>query len=288
MPLGISNKARNIAPSATLAMDAKAKAMPIIKRWLYSDKDIFIREVVSNGCDAIVKQKMSHPDTTDDYRVLVTLDEAAGEIRFDDNGIGMEMPLTRVLFGMEREGFSVDRSALKELGVLFSSEMEQCREKVITLTGGVEFNVNSPKQLGEVLFDRLKLPSPTRKSKAGAWSTSADVLEALDHPAIEPLLQYRKLAKLMGTYIEGLSRLVDATGRIHTTFDQTSTVTGRISSVDPNLQNIPVRSEEGREIRRAFVAREGCVLLDADYSQIELRVLAHLSGDPAMAQDACA
>jgi len=197
----------------------------------------------------------------------------------------MEMPLTRVLFGMEREGFSVDRNALKELGALFSAEMEQCREKVITLTGGVEFNVNSPKQLGEVLFDRLKLTSPARKSKAGAWSTSADVLEALDHPAIEPLLQYRKLAKLMGTYIEGLSRLVDATGRIHTTFDQTSTVTGRISSVEPNLQNIPVRSEEGREIRRAFVAREGCVLLDADYSQIELRVLAHLSGDPAM-QDA--
>ncbi|HNW87521.1 MAG TPA: DNA polymerase I [Candidatus Limiplasma sp.] len=194
----------------------------------------------------------------------------------------MEMPLTRVLFAMEREGFSVDKAALAELGVQFGAEIERCRAQVIALTGGQEFNVNSPKQLGEVLFDRLKLPSPVKKSKAGAWSTSADVLETLDHPSIEPLLHYRKLTKLVGTYIEGLSKLVDDTGRIHTTFDQTSTVTGRISSVEPNLQNIPVRSEEGREIRRAFVAREGCVLLDADYSQIELRVLAHLSGDPAM------
>ena len=197
----------------------------------------------------------------------------------------MEMPLTQVLFAMEQEGFSVDKAALLELGTLFSAELERCRSQVIALTGGEEFNVNSPKQLGEVLFDRLKLPSPVKRSKGGAWSTSADVLEGVEHPAIEPLLRYRKLSKLMGTYIEGLSRLVDATGRIHTTFDQTSTVTGRISSVDPNLQNIPVRSDEGREIRRAFVAKEGCLLLDADYSQIELRVLAHLSGDPAM-QDA--
>ena len=194
----------------------------------------------------------------------------------------MEMPLTRVLFAMEQEGFSVDKAALAELGAQFTTEIERCRAEVIALTGGEEFNVNSPKQLGEVLFDRLKLESPARRSKGGAWSTSADVLEAVEHPAIEPLLRFRKLTKLTGTYIEGLSKLVDATGRIHTTFDQTGTVTGRISSIEPNLQNIPVRSEEGREIRRAFVAREGCVLLDADYSQIELRVLAHLSGDPAM------
>ncbi len=197
----------------------------------------------------------------------------------------MEMPLTRVLFVMEREGFSVDKSALAELGEQFSVRIERCRAEVIAQTGGVDFNLNSPKQLGEVLFNRLGLASPGRKGKAGAWSTSADVLETLDHPAIGPLLTYRKLTKLTNTYIEGLSRLVDATGRIHTTFDQTATVTGRISSVEPNLQNIPVRSDEGREIRRAFVAKEGCVLLDADYSQIELRVLAHLSGDPAM-QDA--
>ena len=194
----------------------------------------------------------------------------------------MEMPLTGVLFAMEQEGFSVDKAALAELGAQFTAEVERCRAEVIRLTGGDEFNVNSPKQLGEVLFERLKLAAVGKRGKAGAYSTSADVLESLEHPAIEPLQTYRKLTKLVGTYIEGLTRLVDATGRIHTTFDQTSTVTGRISSVDPNLQNIPVRTEEGREIRKAFVAREGCLLLDADYSQIELRVLAHLSGDPAM------
>jgi DNA polymerase-1 len=194
----------------------------------------------------------------------------------------MEQPLTRVLFAMEREGFSVDKAALAELGTLFGAEIERCRAEVIRLTGGEEFNVNSPRQLGEVLFEKLGLAATGRRGKAGAYSTSADVLEAIDHPAIQPLLTYRKLTKLVGTYIEGLTKLVDASGRIHTTFDQTGTVTGRISSVDPNLQNIPVRSEEGREIRKAFVAREGCVLLDADYSQIELRVLAHLSGDPAM------
>ncbi len=194
----------------------------------------------------------------------------------------MELPLTRVLYAMEQEGFSVDKAALAELGALFTAEIERCRAEVIRLTGGEEFNVNSPRQLGEVLFEKLGLTAGGRRGKAGAYSTSADVLEALDHPAIEPLLKYRKLTKLVGTYIEGLTRLVDTTGRIHTTFDQTSTVTGRISSIDPNLQNIPVRSEEGREIRKAFVAREGCQLLDADYSQIELRVLAHLSGDPAM------
>lgn len=198
----------------------------------------------------------------------------------------MEQPLTRVLFSMEREGFSVDRATIDELGRQFSTEIESLRQQVYDLTGETEFNLNSPKQLGEVLFDKLGLPAG-KKGKAGACSTDASVLEGLAdyHPAIEPLLRYRKLSKLQSTYIEGLARLTDKQGRVHTTFDQTSTLTGRISSLEPNLQNIPVRSEEGREIRKAFVAREGCVLLDADYSQIELRVLAHLSGDLAM-QDA--
>ena len=196
----------------------------------------------------------------------------------------MEAPLTRVLFDMEREGFGVDLAVLDELGAQFSAELERCRTEVVTLAGGEDFNLNSPKQLGDVLFTKLRLPSP-KKPKNGVYSTAADVLEAIDHPLIEPLLRYRKLSKLQGTYIDGLRKLRDAAGRVHTTFDQTATVTGRISSLEPNLQNIPVRSDEGREIRKAFVAREGCVLLDADYSQIELRVLAHLSGDPAM-QDA--
>lgn len=195
----------------------------------------------------------------------------------------MEQPLTRVLFNMEREGFLVDGKVLDELGAWFSREVEECREAVYRLTGVPDFNLNSPKQLGEVLFDKLGLPAPQKKSQRG-YSTSAEVLESLIpyHPAIEPLLRYRKMSKLQSTYIEGLQKLCGRDGRVHTTFDQTATVTGRISSLEPNLQNIPIRTEEGREIRRAFVAKEGCVLLDADYSQIELRVLAHLSGDPAM------
>ena len=196
---------------------------------------------------------------------------------------GMEQPLTMVLFEMEREGFGMDVLTLDELGRQFSGEIETLRQEVLRLTGGVEFNLNSPKQLGEVLFDRLGLPAG-KKGKAGAYSTDASVLERLSelHPSVEPLLRYRKLSKLQSTYIEGLRKQVDKTGRVHTTFDQTAAVTGRISSMEPNLQNIPVRSEEGREIRKAFVAREGFQLLDADYSQIELRVLAHLSEDPAM------
>ena len=195
----------------------------------------------------------------------------------------MEQPLTRVLFGMEREGFLVDERVLSELSAWFTREIEECREAVYTLTGVRDFNLNSPKQLGEVLFDKLGLPAPQKKSQRG-YSTTAEVLENLApyHPAIEPLLRYRKMAKLQSTYIEGLQKLRGRDGRVRTTFDQTATVTGRISSTEPNLQNIPVRTEEGREIRRAFVAGEGNVLLDADYSQIELRVLAHMSGDSAM------
>ncbi|MBP3645744.1 MAG: DNA polymerase I [Clostridia bacterium] len=196
---------------------------------------------------------------------------------------GIEQPLTRVLFEMEREGFLVDADVLEDLGEWFSSEVSACREAVYSLTGERDFNLNSPRQLGEVLFDKLKLPPPAKKGATG-YSTSAEVLENLIpyHPAIEPLLRYRKMAKLQSTYIDGLKKLRGADGRVHTTFDQTATVTGRISSLEPNLQNIPIRTEEGREIRRAFVAGEGNILLDADYSQIELRVLAHMSGDPAM------
>lgn len=198
----------------------------------------------------------------------------------------MEQPLTRVLNSMEREGFGVDIAALDELGQQFTTEIEGLRQDVYRLTDSHDFNLNSPKQLGEILFEKLGLPAG-KKGKSGTYSTDASVLEGLVdlHPAIEPLLRYRKLSKLQSTYVEGLSRVVDQRGRVHTTFDQTATLTGRISSLEPNLQNIPVRSEEGREIRKAFVARQGYLLLDADYSQIELRVLAHLSGDSAM-QDA--
>lgn len=194
----------------------------------------------------------------------------------------IELPLVRVLFDMEAEGFQVDKEPLIDMGQRFSEQTKQLQEEIYALTGVKGFNINSPQQLGRVLFEDLKLPSG-RKTRTG-YSTDADTLEGLKalHPAIDKILEYRQIVKLNGTYIEGLLRKVDATGRIHTTFDQVGTATGRISSIEPNLQNIPVRTLMGREIRRAFVAKPGCVLVDGDYSQIELRVLAHMSGDEAM------
>ncbi len=230
-----------------------------------------------------VEDEPAPPDAWDVYRLF-----AAQQGRLAAQGLAellsdIELPLTDTLFHMERVGFCVDGQVLVALGKVFQQELEASRDAVYRLTGVEGFNLNSPRQLGEVLFEKLGLPAG-KKSKQGAYSTDAEVLEKLLplHPAIEPLLSYRKLSKLMGTYIDGLQKLIDPSGRVHTTFDQTAAVTGRISSLEPNLQNIPVRTPEGREIRKAFVAREGCVLLDADYSQIELRVLAHLSGDPAM------
>jgi DNA polymerase-1 len=195
----------------------------------------------------------------------------------------VEGPLVGVLFHMEREGFRADTDVLTELGGEYAYQIERLKAEVYRLTGVDGFNLNSPQQLGKVLFEVLALKHG-KKSKSGAYSTGADILENLigEHPSIPSILDYRRLSKLNSTYIEGLLRLTDADGRIHTTFDQTATATGRISSNEPNLQNIPVRTDIGREIRRAFIPRDGWLLLDADYSQIELRILAHFSGDPAM------
>ena len=194
----------------------------------------------------------------------------------------MELPLMGVLLSMEREGFMVDRKFLEEMGVELTAAETRLREEIIAETGGVPFNLNSTRQLGEVLFERLKLPSGRKTSRG--WSTDADTLESLrgQHPAIEKLLEYRRVTKLNATYIVGLTEKIDRDGRVRSLFDQTATVTGRLSSNEPNLQNIPVRTEEGRRIRRAFIARPGWLLVDADYSQIELRILAHLSGDENM------
>ena len=195
----------------------------------------------------------------------------------------VEMPLSFVLFRMEIAGFSVNAEKLRELGKKYTAEIEACRRAVITATGGHSFNLNSPQQLGEVLFEQMNLPHGKKTTKG--YSTSAEVLEGLRFDApdvIEPLLRYRQLTKLNGTYVEGLLPLIDREGRVHSYFDQVATATGRISSSEPNLQNIPVRSEEGKEIREAFLPRKGWILLDADYSQIELRLMAHFSGDTAL------
>ncbi|WP_276948477.1 DNA polymerase I [Acetatifactor muris] len=190
----------------------------------------------------------------------------------------MEMPLSLVLYDMEREGVEVRREELKAYGDALVAGIEEL-EKAIHSQTGVEFNINSPKQLGEVLFDTMKLPGG-KKTKTG-YSTAADVLEKLaqEAPVVKDILEYRQLTKLKSTYADGLAAYIGEDRRIHTNFNQTITATGRISSTEPNLQNIPMRMELGRRIRKVFVPKEGCIFMDADYSQIELRVLAHMSGD---------
>ena len=190
----------------------------------------------------------------------------------------IEMPLTYVLYDMEKEGILVKPEELKAYGEALTGRISELEQKVYA-EAGEEFNLNSPKQLGEILFDKLKLPGG-KKTKTG-YSTAADVLEKMaeDHPIVADVLEYRGLAKLKSTYADGLSAFIGEDDRIHSTFNQTITATGRISSTDPNLQNIPMRMELGRKIRKVFVPREGCIFTDADYSQIELRILAHMSGD---------
>lgn len=192
----------------------------------------------------------------------------------------IEMPLSLVLSNMEKEGFLVDAEGIRKFGESLTVRIADL-EKSVYEAVGYEFNLNSPKQLADALFVKLGLPAK-KKTKSG-FSTSAEVLEELKefHP-VGDLLEYRQLAKLKSTYVEGLLAVISDDGRIHSTFNQTETRTGRISSSEPNLQNIPVRKELGRELRKFFVAREGCVLVDADYSQIELRVLSHMANDRRM------
>jgi len=192
-----------------------------------------------------------------------------------------ELPLALVLAEMERDGVAVDAAGIAAFGESLQSEITALQKLVWDMVG-YEFNLNSPKQLAKALFEDLGLPSG-KKTKSG-YSTNADVLEKLreDYPVVDALLQYRSLAKLSSTYCEGLLKVVGEDGRIHSCFNQTETRTGRISSAEPNLQNIPVRQELGRELRRFFRAREGWQLVDADYSQIELRVLAHMADEPTM------
>ncbi len=195
----------------------------------------------------------------------------------------IEIPLARVLASMEREGFLVDREGIENYNDILSSKSEEKLKNIYDMAG-CEFNVNSPKQLSEVLFDEDKLNLPHGKKTKNGYSTNAEVLEGLrdKHPVINEILEYRGLTKLKSTYCEGLLKVIDNDGRIHSTLNQTETRTGRISSAEPNLQNIPVRTEQGRELRKFFVAKEGFALVDADYSQIELRVLASLANDETM------
>lgn len=193
----------------------------------------------------------------------------------------IEIPLAKVLTAMEREGVKVDVEGIKRFGEQISKKAEDISREIYDYAGG-EFNIGSPKQLGTVLFEKLELPG-SKKTKTG-YSTNAEVLESIadKHPIVPLITEYRALTKLQNTYVTGLLKVVGEDGRVHSTFKQTETRTGRISSAEPNIQNIPVRTPLGREMRRFFTAKDGYLLIDADYSQIELRVLAHISGDETM------
>ena len=221
----------------------------------------------------------------EDCACLAPLHEALSEEIYKNKQEALlqdiEMPLSEVLASMEMYGFEVDTAALTEYGKMLDEKIEDY-QNVIYHLAGEQFNINSPKQLGEVLFEHLGLPAK-KKTKTG-YSTNADVLESLrgKHEIIDAILEYRKVAKLKSTYVDGLLKVVGRDGRIHSHFNQTDTRTGRLSSTEPNLQNIPVRTELGSRLRAFFRAKDGYTLVDADYSQIELRVLAHISGDEYM------
>lgn len=217
------------------------------------------------------------------YNVLTQKMKEAGSIDLFNK---IEMPLTEVLASMQYEGIYIDKQELLDFGKELQEKIDILIQEIYELTGE-EFNINSTKQLGEILFEKLKLTAK-KKTKTG-YSTDVDVLEKIkyEHPVIEKILEYRQLQKLNSTYVEGLIPYIDETGRIHSKFHQTVTTTGRISSTDPNLQNIPTRMELGRKLRKVFKPEQGYIFVDADYSQIELRVLAHISEDKNMIEAFC-
>ena len=211
-------------------------------------------------------------------QAAVCLQQKLEETQMDRLMREIEMPLTLVLFSMEEEGIRVNPEALKDYGEALSGKITELEQEIYS-EAGCEFNINSPKQLGEILFEKMGLPGG-KKTKTG-YSTAADVLEKLsgEYPVVKHILEYRRLTKLKSTYADGLAAYIEDENRIHSTFNQTITATGRISSTEPNLQNIPIRMELGRQIRKVFIPKDGYCFMDADYSQIELRVLASMSGD---------
>lgn len=235
--------------------------------------------------DLEVQKEYAVEDADITLRLKHILEPQLPEVKADKLLVEMEMPLMMVLTEMEVEGIRVDAEVLEEQSKKISKEIETIENKIFELTDE-EFNLNSPKQLGEILFDKLKLDPKAKKTKTGQYKTGEEVLVKLKerHEIIQNILDYRQLQKLRSTYVDALPKEIrTTTGRVHTTFVQTTAATGRLASNNPNLQNIPIRSEQGRQIRKAFVARdENHVLLSADYSQIELRIIAELSQDPAM------
>ena len=254
----------------------------------------YMKELVPGAAELLGKTKINELDVEDKQisllacyqshvalhsmpMMLERLHEEEMERLFEE----IEMPLVYTLAGMEKEGIRADAGILKEYAQELGEKIQELEQEIYT-EAGENFNINSPKQLGNILFEKLQLPG-SKKTKSG-YSTAADILENLapDYPIVQKVLDYRQVAKLKSTYADGLAAFIGEDGRIHGTFHQTVTATGRISSTDPNLQNIPIRTEMGRLFRKVFLPKEGCIFVDADYSQIELRVLAALSGDEAL------
>ncbi len=230
-------------------------------------------DIMGDGDELMIKAAALLPKL---YKLFT---EEIRKIGMEDLLYKLEMPLIQILASMEELGFRIDSGKLEEIGSKFKTEIQIVQEEIYKMAEE-EFNINSPKQLGKILFEKLDLPV-VKRTKTG-YSTNAEVLEELNdkHPIIEKITYYRQLTKLFSTYIEGLKAVIDTDGKIHSSFNQTVTTTGRLSSTEPNLQNIPVKYEMGREIRKIFIPdNEDCMILSADYSQIELRVLAHIAGD---------
>ena len=258
-------------------------------------RTIHIEELIGTGRQQKNMRELP-PDEICDYacedadvtlRLYPILREKMAECDVTDVFAKIEMPLLPVLARIEQNGVRLDTETLRQTGDDFRARLQTLEEEVYALAGH-EFTITSPKQVGTVLFEELKISEKARKTKTGQYSTSEEVLETLrdKHPIVEKILAHRALKKLLSTYVEALPRLINTrTGRIHTSFNQAVTATGRLSSSNPNLQNIPVRGEDGREIRKAFVPDEDCTFFSADYSQIELRIMAHLSGDEHMIAD---
>lgn len=263
----------------------QSMAMDYLQRQINSFEDIYKKEKIKekivsavdmNTAEGVLSNEIK--TIKDAYPILKEkIDSLDERTLFYD----IELPLSEALADMEFIGFKVDRDELLRLGDEYDELIKE-KERIIFSLAGEEFNINSPKKLSEILFDKLGI-KPIKKTKTG-YSTDAEVLEKLSdkHPIADQIVEYRTYQKLKSTYIDGLKDLIDETGRIHSYFNQTNTATGRISSQDPNLQNIPIRTEAGRKIRKAFVSEEGYTLVDSDYSQIELRILAYIANDEKM------
>jgi DNA polymerase-1 len=258
-------------------------------------RTIHIEELIGNKGKDQLNMRQASLDLLVDYaaedadvalKLKNVFEKMIEENNFSDLFYKIEMPLVTVLADMEEAGVRLDIPALKESSLVLTKYLSEIEQEVFQMAGK-EFNIASPKMVGEILFDHLKIVENSKKTKSGQYTTNEDVLESLKskHPVVEKILEYRKVKKLLTTYIDALPTLISPIDRkVHTTYNQATTSTGRLSSTNPNLQNIPIKDEEGKEIRRAFIPDDGCYFMSVDYSQIELRIMAHLSGDKNMVE----